>query len=119
MQQLNLRPPKKYLVSARIVSDPCVGIFSFFFFLFYLIFFWAMKRCPIASKLAGSIGILLCCVLMTFSHMGMNACPIVRPLLATILMNGTFGLVPITTYTHIFAQKQYIEMPVKLSYISF
>ena len=27
-----------------------------------------MKRCPIAAKIAGSIGILPCCVLKEFSH---------------------------------------------------
>ena len=31
---------------------------------------FAMKRCPIAAKIAGSIGILPCCVLNDFFHIG-------------------------------------------------
>ena len=48
---LSLRPHKQslwFLVSARVASDPRVGIFNFLFF------FLAMKRCPIAAKIAGS-----------------------------------------------------------------
>ena len=33
-------------------------------------FFFAMKRCPIAAKIAGSIGILPCCVLNDFFTQG-------------------------------------------------
>ena len=56
------------LVSAHIASDPRVGIFSFII----------VKRCPIAAKIAGSIGILPCYmyVLNDFFHTGMNLCPI-------------------------------------------
>ena len=39
-----------------IVSDPHVSIFSF-------LFWGAMKQCPIAAKIAVSIGILPSCVL--------------------------------------------------------
>ena len=35
-----------------------------------------MKRCPIAAKIAGSIGIMPCCALNDFSHRGMNVCRI-------------------------------------------
>ena len=38
-------------------------------------FFGAMKRCPIAAKIAGSIGILPCCVLNDFFR-SMNVSPI-------------------------------------------
>ena len=48
----------RFLVSARVASDPRVAAFEFFY---YFILF-AMKRCPIAAKIAGSIGMLLCCV---------------------------------------------------------
>ena len=41
-----------------LTSDPCVGIFSFLF--------PPMKRCAIVAKIAGSIGILPCCVLNDF-----------------------------------------------------
>ena len=34
-----------------------------------------MKRCPIAAKIAGSIGILPCCILNDFFTKGMNVCP--------------------------------------------
>ena len=52
--------------------DPCVG--SFYFCI-------AKKRCPIAAKCAGLIGILPCCVLNDF----LTFARFVRPLLATIL----------------------------------
>ena len=58
---------------ARVASsDPRVGIFILFIYLLYLfINFVAMKRCPIAAKIAGSIGIV------SFKrHMGMKVCPI-------------------------------------------
>ena len=51
---------------------------------FSLLLFPAMKRCPIAAKIAGSIGILPCCVLLFFTWVWMFA-RFVRPLLATIL----------------------------------
>ena len=35
-----------------------------------MLIFFAMKRCLIATKIAGSIGILLCCVLNDFFHTG-------------------------------------------------
>ena len=38
----------RFLVSARVASEPA--------------FFCAMKRCPIVAKIAGSIGLLQCCV---------------------------------------------------------
>ena len=44
-------------------------------FEFYL-FILAMKRCPIAAKIAGSIRILPCCVLNDFSRRVMYVCPI-------------------------------------------
>ena len=44
----------RFLVSARVASDPRVGI------LFIYIFLLCMKRCPIATTIAGSIGILPC-----------------------------------------------------------
>ena len=53
---VTVRPNKKclrFLVSAHVASDPRVGIFFFFFF-------FSMKWCPIAGKIAGSIGILFC-----------------------------------------------------------
>ena len=61
----NIRPKKglRFLVSARVAADPHVGIFILYFILFY---FFAMKRCPIAAKIAGSIGILPCCALNDF-----------------------------------------------------
>ena len=42
------------MVSARVTSDLRVSVFSFLFV--------AIKRCPIAAKIAGLIGILPCCV---------------------------------------------------------
>ena len=63
-----------FLVSAHVASDPRVGIFNFPFP--PPPFFWAMKQCPTAAKIAGSIGILPYCVLNDFSHRGMNVCPI-------------------------------------------
>ena len=52
-----------------------------------------MKRCPIAAKIAGSIGILPCCALNDFLlHMGMNVWPIYEASLShhTLYM-GKFG----------------------------
>ena len=43
---------------------------------------FATKQCPIAAKIAGSIGIMPCCILNDFFHMGFER---LRPLLATIL----------------------------------
>ena len=48
-----------FLVSAHVASDPRVTIFNF------QNIFFAMKRCPIEAKIAGSIGIMPCCA---FSH---------------------------------------------------
>ena len=64
-------------------QTPVSAFFNFFFF------FYAMKRCPIAVKIAGSIGILPHCVLKYFfSHRGI-----------LYFVYGKFGLVPITVYT--------------------
>ena len=54
---------------------------------FYFFFLFAMKRCPIAAKIAGSIGILLRCVLNDFFYMGVSEHlpDLWGPLLATIL----------------------------------
>ena len=50
------------------------------------VYLFAMKRCLIATKIAGSIGILLCCVLNDFFHTGAwTFARFVRPLLAAIL----------------------------------
>ena len=58
-----LRPTKciRFLVSARVASDPRVSIFNLFF---------AMKQCPIAAKIIGLIEILSRCVLNDFSYIG-------------------------------------------------
>ena len=45
----------RFLVSVRVAWDMRVGILNFYFF-------FAMKRCPIAAKIAGSIVILPDCV---------------------------------------------------------
>ena len=44
-----------------------------------------MKQCPIAAKIAGSIGILPRCDLNDLFTQGYERLPFVRPLLATIL----------------------------------
>ena len=63
----SLKGPLKHL---RILVSVCAGIFNF-------VSLFAMKQCPIAAKIAGSIGILLCCVLDNFfTSRGMNICPI-------------------------------------------
>ena len=83
------------MVSARIASDPQVGIFTFFFF-------FAMKRCPIAAKIAGSNGILPRCDLNDFFKTGgMNVCPMCEASLShhTVHLLRKFGLVPITACT--------------------
>ena len=75
--EANLCQKKKslrFLVSTRVALDPHISIFI------YLFFVVAMKRCPIAAKIAGPIGILLCCVLTTFSHMGHERLPNLRGL---------------------------------------
>ena len=61
---MNLGPQKslRFLVFARVASDPRVKICNFVFF---FLFFFAMKRCP-----------KLLCFKTTFSHRGMNVCPI-------------------------------------------
>ena len=68
----------QFSVSGHCARRPRPGVSIFNFLSFCL----AMKRCPIAAKFAGSIGILPCCVfpieMWTFSRF-------VRPLLATIL----------------------------------
>ena len=67
-----LRPKKGlwFLVSAHVISDLHVGIYSFLF----------------AAKIAGSIGIPPCCVLNDFFHIWVwTFARFVRPLLATIL----------------------------------
>ena len=71
----------RFLVSACVASDPRVGIFNFVIYLF------AIKRCPIAAKIAGLIEFLSYCVLNDFVlHRGMNVFPICEAsLLATIL----------------------------------
>ena len=44
---------------------------------FSILFFFSMKPCPIAAKIAGSIGTLPCCVLNDyFAYRGMNVCTI-------------------------------------------
>ena len=48
-------------------------------------FFFAMKQCPIAAKITGSIGILPCCALNDFHIRVWTFTRFVRPLLATIL----------------------------------
>ena len=54
--------------------------------------FVAMKRCQIAAKIAGSIGILPCCVSTIFSHRGMNVCPMCEASLNHhTLYNEDFG----------------------------
>ena len=56
--------------------------------------FFAMKLCPIAAKISGSIRILPCCVLKRLFHIGVGLwrfARFVRPLLATILCNWKFG----------------------------
>ena len=45
-----------------LVSDPRIGIFNFLFL--------AMKRCPIAPKVARSMGILPCCAFKRPFHIG-------------------------------------------------
>ena len=50
---MNFRPSKKLPVSGLRAA-------------FLVFFFFAMKRCPIAGKIAGSIRILPCCVLTDF-----------------------------------------------------
>ena len=57
------------------------------FFLFLSCCFFAMKRCPIAAKIAGSNGILPGCVLNDFVlYIGVRTfARYVQPLLATIL----------------------------------
>ena len=78
-----IRPKTKslwFLVFVRVTSD-CALAFLVFFFLFF-----AMKRCPIAAKIAGLIGILPCCVLNDSITLGIwTFARFVRPLLATIL----------------------------------
>ena len=54
----------------------------------FLIHFFAMKRCPIAAKIAGSIGIMPCCALNDFFTSGMNVCPICE---ASLSHHGKFG----------------------------
>ena len=49
--------------SPRVSPQTCLSAFLIFFF-------FAMKRCPVTAKIAGSIRILLCCVLNNFSHRG-------------------------------------------------
>ena len=45
-----------------------------------------MKQCPIAAKITGSIGIRRAVFETTFSHRGMNVCPVCGAfLIATIL----------------------------------
>ena len=67
----------RFLISARVTSDPRVGIYFNF------------KFC-LAMKIAGSIGILPCCALNDFFHIGVWTFGyFVRPLfLATILFAG-------------------------------
>ena len=48
-----------FLSLLGVASDSRVGIFSFFFY-------FTLKRCPVAAKIAGSIGILPCCALNEF-----------------------------------------------------
>ena len=70
-KKLLLRSPKglRFLVSVCVASaDLCIGIFS-------LLFFFALKRCPIAAKIAGSIGILPCYVLNDFFTQGNERLP--------------------------------------------
>ena len=49
--------------SVRFLVSAHVGMFIY---LFIYLFIFAMKRCPIEAKIAGSIGILPCCVLNDF-----------------------------------------------------
>ena len=57
-----LRPQEKVsgVWSLRSSPQTCASAFLVFFV------FFAMKQCPIAAKIAGSIGILPCCVLIDF-----------------------------------------------------
>ena len=67
----------------------------------FVFFSFGIKRCPIAAKIAGLIGILPCCLKWLF-HIGVWIfARFVRPLLATILCVWEiyYGLFPITTYT--------------------
>ena len=81
-----IRPKKQslwFLVSRHVTSDLSICIFTFLFFV-------GMKWCPIAAKIAGSMGILPSCVLYHvinhFFHIGIwTFAWFMRPLLATIL----------------------------------
>ena len=61
-----------------------------------------MKRCPIAAKIAGLIGILPCCVSNDIFHIrGMSVCPDLWGLSQPpYFMYGKFCLVAITAYIH-------------------
>ena len=65
LKHFPLRPknPQKFPVSGLCARRlrPAHQHFSF-------LFFFAIKQCPIATKIAGSIGILPRCVLQTFSQ---------------------------------------------------
>ena len=59
---------------------------------FYYILFLAMKRCPIAAKIARLIGNQPCCELNTFFHIGVwTFARFVRPVLATIYVWGIWS----------------------------
>ena len=57
MLTVHARPTKMSLVSGLCARHLKPARMSAF-----LLFYFAMKQCPIAAKIAGSIGILLCCV---------------------------------------------------------
>ena len=87
-----------FLVSARVASDPRVGIL--------ISFFWeGMKRYPIAAKIAGSIWwFLLCCVLNDFLTHCMNVCPICEASLSHHTLYHGKLLVPASCITYLLAK---------------
>ena len=65
-----VRPRPAFLVNNAVLVLVYLSVGPVVFF------FPAVKQCPIAAKIAGSIGIMSCRVLKRFSHRGMNVCPI-------------------------------------------
>ena len=86
----------RFLVCARVASDLRFSIFIF------ILFHFAMKRCPIAAN--ELLDRLRFCRAvfkhLFFLHRGMNVCPICAASLSHhTLVYGKFGLVPLTVYT--------------------
>ena len=103
-----LRPPKKIRFwSLRASPQTCGSAFLIFSFFFLV----AMKRCPIAAKVAGSIGIRPYCVLNDFSHTcrGMNVCLICEASLShhTLYMGNLGPRVYNVSYITLLAKQKY------------